>query len=63
MLSDEGREVCLVIPLWHTSLKNVVLRSSAKTYSDRVSSSCKMRKQITQAARVFQASWITAKRS
>jgi adenine-specific DNA-methyltransferase len=32
------------------------LRSSAKTYPDRVSSSCSSRKQMTQTARVFHAS-------
>ena len=38
------------------------VRGSNKTYSEW-GSSCKRRKQMTQAASVSQASWITAKRS
>ena len=38
------------------------LKGSNKTYSVR-SSSCKIRKQMTQAARVSQASWMTPRRS
>ncbi len=39
------------------------VRTSAKTYPNGSSSSCNSRKQMTQAARVFQASCITANRS
>ena len=39
------------------------LKGSDKTYPAKAASSCRMRKQMTLAARVFQASWITPSRS
>src|SRR4051812_13162432 len=39
------------------------LTGSNKTYPTWESSSCRSRKQMTQAARVFRASWMTSSRS